>query len=155
MKGKRGKVKGLLTAKQRRFVEEYLRDQNATQAAIRAGYSKRNADTIAVRLVRKSQVKAAIEARFKQIEKKTDVTVEMIVNGLRDIAQYGEKEGPRVAAWSTLAKIKGMLVDRQRHEGHDGGPIEHRHTFEAMPDDDLIRLGRRVLGEVGDGDAIA
>jgi phage terminase small subunit len=35
-----------LTAKQKRFVEEYLVDLNATQAAIRAGYSAKNADKI-------------------------------------------------------------------------------------------------------------
>ena len=37
----------MLTAKQQRFCDEYLVDLNATQAAIRAGYSKKNANNIA------------------------------------------------------------------------------------------------------------
>ena len=45
-----------LTPKQQRFVEEYLIDLNATQAAIRAGYSEKTADSIGLQLLRKTQV---------------------------------------------------------------------------------------------------
>ncbi len=45
-----------LTPKQARFVEEYLVDLNATQAAIRAGYSARNADKIGPELLGKTRV---------------------------------------------------------------------------------------------------
>ena len=59
-----------LTPKQRRFVAEYLIDLNATQAAIRAGYSKKNADQIGPRLVGKSRVAAALaERQARQLEK--------------------------------------------------------------------------------------
>jgi phage terminase small subunit len=57
-----------VTLRQQRFVAEYLIDLNATQAAIRAGYSKRNADQIGPRLVGKSRVTAAIkEAQVAQL----------------------------------------------------------------------------------------
>ncbi|WP_318860386.1 terminase small subunit [Sinorhizobium meliloti] len=51
-----------LTSKQARFAEEYLIDLNATQAAIRAGYSKKAADTTGPRLLDDPRVVAAIDA---------------------------------------------------------------------------------------------
>lgn len=49
-----------MTEKQKRFTEEYLIDLNATQAAIRAGYSPKNADKIGHELLGKTRVLAAI-----------------------------------------------------------------------------------------------
>ena len=57
-----------MTAKQRRFCDEYLIDLNATQAAIRAGYSKKNADNIASENLRKPKIKAYIDERMKEKE---------------------------------------------------------------------------------------
>ena len=51
-----------LTPKQQRFVDEYLIDLNATQAAIRAGYSPKSADKIGPKLVGKSSISEAIAA---------------------------------------------------------------------------------------------
>ena len=51
-----------LTAKQQRFAQEYLIDLNATQAAIRAGYSRASADKQGPRLLADPGVKAAIDA---------------------------------------------------------------------------------------------
>ena len=56
-------VRGKLTPKQARFVEEYLIDLNATQAAIRAGFSARNASRIASELIDKTHVKAESSKR--------------------------------------------------------------------------------------------
>ena len=52
---------GKLTDKQKRFVEEYLVDLNATQAAIRAGYSEQTAYSIGQRLLKKVEVQEAIQ----------------------------------------------------------------------------------------------
>ena len=49
-----------MTAKQERFVEEYLIDLNATQAAIRAGYSPKTANEQGARLLAKVSVQTAI-----------------------------------------------------------------------------------------------
>lgn len=57
-----------LTAKQRRFVQEYLIDLNATQAAIRAGYSKKSAHSIGPENLEKPEIKQAIDERLKQID---------------------------------------------------------------------------------------
>ena len=50
-----------LTAKQQAFVDEYLVDFNATQAAIRAGYSVKDADKIGTVLLRNTRIKAVID----------------------------------------------------------------------------------------------
>lgn len=57
-----------LTAKQKRFVQEYLIDLNATQAAIRAGYSKKSAHSIGPENLEKPEIKQAIEEKLKQID---------------------------------------------------------------------------------------
>ena len=58
-----------LTAKQQRFVDEYLIDLNATQAAIRAGYSKQTARKIAQENLTKLDIKNRIEERMAEKEK--------------------------------------------------------------------------------------
>lgn len=58
-----------MTAKQKRFCDEYLIDLNATQAAIRAGYSAKNADKIGSELLGKTRVREYIDARMAEKEK--------------------------------------------------------------------------------------
>lgn len=58
-----------LTAKQQRFCDEYLIDLNATQAAIRAGYSKKTAAQTAARLLTNVKIQEYIENRMAEKEK--------------------------------------------------------------------------------------
>lgn len=71
-----------LTPKQQRFVDEYLVDLNATQAAIRAGYSKKTAKEQAARLLTKANTQAELQKRRKKIEKKLEISQESVVNEL-------------------------------------------------------------------------
>lgn len=57
-----------MTAKQMRFCDEYLIDLNATQAAIRAGYSKKTAYAIGEENLRKPEIKSFIEKRMAEKE---------------------------------------------------------------------------------------
>lgn len=65
-----------LTQKQRRFIDEYIISGNATQAAIKAGYSKKTAAVTATENLRKPNIKAEIQARNAEIqsEKTADMT---------------------------------------------------------------------------------
>ena len=56
-------VAGKMTPKMQKFVDEYLVDLNATQAAIRAGYSKKTACSIGVSNLKKPEIQAAIQKR--------------------------------------------------------------------------------------------
>jgi phage terminase small subunit len=75
-----------LTRKQKRFVEEYLVDLNATQAALRAGYSKKTAYIIGHENLNKPKIKEAIEAKMREREKKTEITQERVLRELAKIA---------------------------------------------------------------------
>jgi phage terminase small subunit len=68
-----------LTAKQKKFVAEYLIDLNATQAAVRAGYSAKNADKIGPELLGKTRVAEAIQAAMQKREQRTEITQDMVL----------------------------------------------------------------------------
>ncbi len=74
-----------LTKKQRLFVDEYLIDLNATQAAIRAGYSTRRAAEIGYQLLQRPEVAQAIQAAMAERSKRTEVSADYVVRRLREI----------------------------------------------------------------------
>lgn len=75
-----------LTPKQQAFVAEYLIDLNATQAAIRAGYSEKTAQEQASRLLSNVIVSEAIQAAMQERSKRTEITQDMV---LRELARIG------------------------------------------------------------------
>lgn len=75
-----------LTQKQRLFVDEYLIDLNATQAAIRAGYSPNNADKIGSELLGKTRVSDAIKTAMAERSKRTGINQDRILMELAKIA---------------------------------------------------------------------
>lgn len=74
-----------LTPKQQRFVQEYLIDLNATQAAIRAGYSPKNADCIGPKLLAKPQIAALIAAAKQQRAERTGIDADWVLQQLKEI----------------------------------------------------------------------
>lgn len=116
-----------LTPKQQRFVEEYLIDLNATQAAIRAGYSEKTAQEIGSENLSKPMVAKAIAEAQEKLSNKAQVTVEMVVQGLlneaKDLSE-GSTQSARVSAWAHLGKHLGMFKDKIEHTGANGGPID-------------------------------
>lgn len=116
-----------LTPKQQRFVEEYLIDLNATQAAIRAGYSEKTARDIGCENLAKPNIAKAIQEAQESLSNKTQLTVDMVVNGLLKEAQdyaEGSTQSARVSAWAHLGKHLGMFTEKVQHSGPDGGPVQ-------------------------------
>jgi phage terminase small subunit len=101
-----------LTAKQQRFVEEYLVDLNASAAARRAGYSARTADAIGRETLGKPTVAAAIAERQRVLQAKVEVTQEMVLRELKKIA-FGDQR--RVMSWGprgvTLRASEDLSAD--------------------------------------------
>jgi phage terminase small subunit len=91
--------KARLTPKQQKFVDEYLVDLNATQAAIRAGYSSTNADKIGSQLLGKTRVSEAIQQAMQKRGQRTGVTQDQVIRQLakvafldiRDVVTWDEK----------------------------------------------------------------
>ena len=75
-----------LTEKQERFVEEYLVDLNATQAAIRAEYSSKTAYSMGQRLLKNVEVQAAIQQAKQKRSQRTEITQDMVLKELSKIA---------------------------------------------------------------------
>ena len=75
-----------LTAKQIRFVDEYLVDFNATQAAIRAGYKAKTAHVIGAENLRKPKIAEEIARRQKDLQRRTEISQDCVVKELARIA---------------------------------------------------------------------
>ena len=108
---------GDLTAKQQRFVDEYLVDLNATQAMIRAGYSPRTANEQGARLLAKASVQEAVRERMEARKRDTIASAEEVLEYLsgclRDEEmhpQYRQKAaellGKRYGLYSEALNIK-------------------------------------------------
>ncbi len=104
-----------LTAKQAAFIEEYLKDFNATAAAKRAGYSERSAHQRGYELVHNPEVAATIKERGASDAEVLGITRGWILSRLQVIAIAAEdagKFGPANRALELLAKLRGDLIDR-------------------------------------------
>ena len=75
-----------MTKKQKRFVEEYLIDLNATQAAIRAGYSVKTANEQSSQLLAKLSIQQAVSEAMAERSKRTGVNQDRVVVELARIA---------------------------------------------------------------------
>ena len=75
-----------MTKKQKRFVEEYLIDLNATKAAIRAGYSPRTAKQIGQENLTKPDLQAAIDRAMAERSRRTGINQDRVIQELAKIA---------------------------------------------------------------------
>jgi phage terminase small subunit len=80
-----------MTPKQRRFVDEYLVDLVATQAALRAGYSPRSAYSQGERLLKKAEVAEAIRVAEEERKERTKVTQDMVIKELARIGFFDHR----------------------------------------------------------------
>jgi len=101
-----------LTPKQRAFVREYLIDLNATQAAIRAGYSEDTAYSIGAENLKKPQIEAAISAAMKLRAERTNITADRV---LQELAKIGFADIRKAIRWESA------LVTEE--DNPDGGDI--------------------------------
>ena len=79
-----GKTK--LPAKRAKFVREYLIDLNATQAAIRAGYSEKTAGSIGFDLLKIPEIQNALDVAQKNLAEKAEVTILELITAYKQIA---------------------------------------------------------------------
>src|SRR5690606_37579871 len=100
-----------LTTKQEQFCREYLVVLNATQAAIRAGYSKKTANEQGAQNLAKLSVKKRIQELLAERAKRTELTADWVVARLRAEAEgsgKGSSPSARVRALELLGKHLGL-----------------------------------------------
>ena len=141
-----------LTPKQQRFVEEYLIDLNATQAAIRAGYSEKTAKVIAAQNLSKLNIQEAIQEAQSKLSERTGITQDYVLSNIQKVVErcmqqeavqardgspllvegpegdlaclFEFKETGALKGLELLGKHLGMFKDKIEHSGPNGGPID-------------------------------
>ena len=129
-----------LTNKQQRFVEEYLIDLNATQAAIRAGYSEKTAKSVGHENLTKPDIAKAIEEAQNKRAERTEITQDYVLTNIQKVIERcmqvqqvdncltqtedGElaqafmfKEQGALKGLELLGKHLGMFKDKVEHSG--------------------------------------
>jgi len=131
-----------LNRKQSLFVDEYLRDMNATQAAMRAGYSKRSAYSIGSENLRKPEIAAEIQRRLDEKKMTADEDLARLSEQARvDISEFIHPGG--AINWEAIQK-KGYLVKRIKHHVGMSSEIELVDSQRAL---ELIGKAHRLFVE--------
>jgi phage terminase small subunit len=106
-----------LTPKQAMFVKEYVKDLNAKQAAIRAGYSEKTAKEIGCENLTKPNVAEAVRLEMEKRTEAVEIEADFILKGIRDIAVNGEEQTKdRLKAYELLGKYKKLFTDKVESE---------------------------------------
>lgn len=146
-----------LNAKQARFVEEYLVDLNATQAAIRAGYSEKTAQAQSSRMLTNVIVAKAIAEQQAKRSERTEVTQDSVVQELAKIGFANMKDYMRVGAdgdpyldFSELTRdqaaalIEVTVEDFKDGRGDDGRDVRRVKFKLADKKGALVDLGKHL-----------
>lgn len=148
-----------LTDKQRRFVEEYLVDLNATEAAKRAGYSKKTAYSVGHENLKKPEIAAALtEAKQKRSEN-TEITAERVLTevarlGFADIRKIftdsGQLRSIDTLDDETAAAVQSVkVVTRLGAEADENGnrEVEYVHEIKLADKNSALEKLMKHLGQ--------
>ena len=142
--------------RQIRFVEEYIKDLNATQAAIRAGYSKKTARSQGARLLTNVDILEAIQEAKNERSERTKIDQDYVLTNIQKVIErcmqiapvesgmiedaegqlaqaFVFKEQGALKGLELLGKHLGMFKDKIEHTGPNGGDIN-------------VTITRRVIG---------
>ncbi len=141
-----------MTPKQQRFVEEYLIDLNATQAAIRAGYSKKTARAVGSENLTKPDIRAAVAEAQQARSERTKIDADWVLKRLAgeataDLAELYDKNGglKPIADWPLVWRqglVAGLDVDEEFADGKKLGQVTKMKLSDRIKRIELI--GRHV-----------
>lgn len=109
-----------LPPRQAAFVREYLVDLNATQAAIRAGYSAHTAESQGSRLLSNAKVAEVVASKTATRAAKLELTAEGVLRDLIRLSEAAEKVGefgPAIKARELLGKHLKLFTEKVEHSG--------------------------------------
>ena len=134
-----------LTAKQQRFVDEYLIDLNATQAAIRARYSQKTAASQGERLLRNVEVRKYLASRRKDLQGRAEITQDMV---LRELAKIGFSDIRKVVRWG---ETQVRMVDGEDDRPEDMVPYHGLALIDSTEVDDSTAAAIAEVSQGRDG----
>lgn len=94
-----------LNLKQAKFLQAYLKEPNATKAAISAGYSDKSARQIGARLLTNEAIQQEINRIQKKVTEKTEVNAEYVLNSVKNVAERCMQATP------VMEKVDGEWVE--------------------------------------------
>lgn len=160
--GKEKKSNPGLNDKQKRFVSEYLKDLNATQAAIRAGYSKKTAGITGFDLLRNPKIAQEIANQQQKRAQRTEITQDKVLTelarmGFANLADYVavQPDGSAVVDLSRAtreqwAAVQEIVVD-EYVEGRGAQAREVKRTkIKLHPKTSALELIGKHLGMFAD-----
>ncbi len=136
-----------MTAKQQRFCDEYLIDLNATQAAIRAGYSEKYAHTNANKLLQNTTIKEYIQQRKADRVERTEITQDMVLKELAIIAFSNAADYAEVIEKEVTQRIDGETVPVLDSMGN---PLKIK-TVEPILTAELTKEQKKALAVIKKG----
>lgn len=117
-----------LTDKQRNFVNEYMKDMNASAAYLRAGYqcTEEAARRAGSRLLSNVDIQSEIGQRTDKMQQESGMSVQWVLEKYKKIIERNEDTDPSVAkgALDSVAKHYGMFKDKVEVSGEGGGPVQ-------------------------------
>ena len=137
-----------LNDRQMRFCDEYLIDLNATQAAIRAGYSEKYANTNAPKLLQNTAIKEYIQKRKADREQRTEITQDMVLRELAIIAFSNAADYAAVVEKELMVEGNNGEVIPARDR--DGNPVMYR-TVEPVVTESLTDDQKKALAVIKKG----
>ncbi len=152
-KTKTGRKRSELTDKQRRFILEYIKDLNGTQAAIRAGYKVKGAAVAAFRMLTNDKISAEIQKATERCLNELEITDKKVLQGLAkrsfyDVRNFFDKKGNPLEIHElddiTAAGVAGYefvtLYEGSGDQKHAFGQLRKMKLVDAGQN--LERLGR-------------
>lgn len=136
-----------LTPKQEMFCNEYLVDLNATQAAIRAGYSKKTAKDIGCENLAKPNLQERIGELMSERSKRVQLDGDYVLMGIKSVVercvQSEFKDVDGLYKFDASAALKGyellgrhleLFTDKHKHGGDRDNPLIHKIVREIIDD---------------------
>lgn len=146
-----------LTPRQQFFVREYLKDLNATQAAIRAGYSKKTANPAAARLLAKVSIAAEIQKCMDRRAERLEISADKVLQEIAKLAFSNmgsyiqvQKDGSFFIDFSKLDESQKAAIQEATVEeftdgqGDDARPVRRMKFKLADKGANLERLGKHL-----------
>jgi phage terminase small subunit len=132
-----------LTAKQSRFIDEYMVDMNGAAAAERAGYSRKTSRAIACELLTKPDIQAELQARGAALARELEITREGVVRGLLDafeMARSDRQPSIMVSSMAAIAKLLGFYAVETKRIELTAGQDAMRAEYSRMSDEQLLAV---------------
>jgi phage terminase small subunit len=131
-----------LTQKQRAFVREYLVDLNATQAAIRAGYSEDTARAIGCENLTKPNIQDAIATAMRERAERTNIRADMV---LKELAKIGFSDIRKAAKWTS-----SLIREEDNPDGGEVTVIKHivTNTVQVTASDEIDDDTAAAISEI-------